>query len=309
VRALCEAGNADGSDWAAIAGMLGFEQQAPAAPADTSVSLPRPPRPATVPAEETAERKPPAAPAAPGGKDNDEIGEPVEFDLERSAAPAEAVALDPAPHPQAPGLSPLPFRSLFDALGERGILIEAAGTPCPEGALILQRAVVLIARGEALHDLPVEKIQSTSKGCQILLDTGIGMQPFAKDGRELVRALRRTVGAEHTNVLTFVDCPSGGVMTGRYEDESYAPPGNGAMVLAISDLCRGGPRSALREAEPEEWLAVATQIRDAGNTLVVLNPYPPARWPAAVARRIPVVHWTAATRAADVRRVRRRFRG
>lgn len=73
---------------------------------------------------------------------------------------------------------------MFNALWERGVLLEAAGTPRPEGELAIVEAVQLIARGEVWRDLPFEMVQSVSKGCQILVDTGLGMQPFAGDARQ-----------------------------------------------------------------------------------------------------------------------------
>ena len=305
VRALSVAGDAGGGNWPEIAAMLGFGPPGPVPPRDGELE-PRDRLQQAQPVEGTATGEMAAAVAAL--PDSSDIGELIEFDLERSTAPAEPIVPGaPAPSP-ARAVSSLPLRPLFDALWERGILIEAAGMPCAEGELAVLRAVELIARGDALRELPVERIQSVSKGCQILLDTGLGMQPFASDGRQMVRSLRRAVGAAHTQVLTFTDCPTLGVMTDRYKDERYAAPANGAMVLAISDLCLGGPRSAIREAEPEEWLTVAKWVHDAGNSLVVLNPYPPARWPASVAAQVPIVHWAATTVAANVRRARRGLR-
>jgi hypothetical protein len=98
------------------------------------------------------------------------------------------------------------------------------------------------------------------------------------------------------------------VLTESYDDETYSPPENGALVLAVSDLCRGGPGGAIRQAEPADWLKLARIVRDAGSTLVVLNPYPRERWPAQVAEQITVVYWDRSTRTADVRRTRRRTR-
>jgi hypothetical protein len=134
------------------------------------------------------------------------------------------------------------------------------------------------------------------------------MQPFASDTRQLVRSLRRAIGAEHVWVLTFADCPSRGVLSELYKDEPYRPPDNGATVVAISDLCCGGPRAAIREAEPEAWLPIAKMVRDAAASFIVFNPYPPDRWPSSLVNSIPIVHWHGATRSADVRRTRRRFR-
>jgi hypothetical protein len=169
-------------------------------------------------------------------------------------------------------------------------------------------AVRLIARGEPMTKLPREAVLSVSRGCQILVDQGIAMRPFAEDTRQLVGSLRTAVGNAHTRVLSFVDSPQRGVLTEEYEDERYTPPDNGALVLAVSDLCSGGPRGAAREGDPREWLMLANAIHDAGSSLVVLNPYPPVRWPGALLGRIPIVHWDRSTDVAGVRRTRRRSR-
>lgn len=124
----------------------------------------------------------------------------------------------------------------------------------------------------------------------------------------MVRSFRGGVGSENVRVLTFVDCPTRGVLSETYKDEAYRAPENGATVVAITDLCSGGPRAAIREAEPQAWLDIAKRVRDAAASFIVLNPYPPDRWPASLAHRVAIVHWHAATRSADVRRTRRRFR-
>jgi hypothetical protein len=301
VRALKETGDSRGENWSAIAAMLGFQF------GETRASVPAP---GGAQPQETnrqtvgpgAQRQPPAETSAPST--NEDIGELVEFDLERSTSPPESFVLDSAV-PESPASAPPPPRPLLDPLWQRGILIESAGTLDAGGDVAIFEAVDLFARGAPLLDLPALKIRGVSKGCQVLVDAGLGMQPFANDTGQIVGALRRAVGSEHTRVLTFIDCPTTGVMTESFGDTHYTPPDNGAMVLALTDICSGGPRSAFREAEPEDWLAVAKQIRDAGSDLLILNPYPPDRWPARVRDRIAVVHWDSSTRAVDVRQTRR----
>jgi hypothetical protein len=303
VRALSQAGDPAGANWPAIARMLGFRFELPSetggAPEPVEVpAVPRAPEPPLV-----RRSKQPPAPLAEG-----DIGEMLEFELQRSTAPPEAIP-SIAPAPQQPkAATPVPLSPLFNTVWERGVLLEAAGTLRAEGEIAIVEALQLIARGEGWRELPVEKIQSVSKGCQVLVDAGLGMQPFASDTRQIVRSLRRTVGAKHVRVLTFVDCPTGGVLSDIYKDDVYRPPDNGATVVAISDLCAGGPRAAIRDAEPEAWLSVAKQVRDAASAFIVLNPYPPDRWPTSLVGRIPIVHWHRATRSADVRKARRRFR-
>jgi hypothetical protein len=262
-----------------IAAMLGFAQ-AEHGPLARVGSAPLPGAPMRPPGEGLAAGERPSAAAIPlaGGED---IGVLIAFDVERSTAPAQRIVLSAEATLQRLAHSPLPLRPLFEPLWERGLLIEAAGTPCWEGDLAVLEAVEVIARGEALQELPAERIQSVSRGCQVLIDTGLGMQPFASDCRQIARSIRRSVGAEHTRVLTFADCPKTGVMTENYSDAEYAAPENGAMVVALSDLCRGGPRGAIREAEPEDWLAVVRAIRDAGSSLAWISTenYSPKREP------------------------------
>jgi hypothetical protein len=302
-RALSAAGDAEGANWPAIAAMLGFhfeagrDPDADRRPAEPSIAY-RPAEPVSGPAAADT-----AAAAAEG-----EMGDLLDFEMEQFTAPPEPIPADAPSLPQSEAARPLAASPLFNALWERGVLLEAAGTPRREGELAIIEAVELIARGEGWRDLPFEKIQSVAKGCQILVDTGLGMQPFAGDTRQVVRSFRHAVGAEHIRVLTFVDCPTRGVLSETYRDETYRAPDSGATVVAITDLCSGGPRAAIREAQPEAWLAIAKRVRDAAASFIVLNPYPPDRWPASLADRMPIVHWHVATRSADVRRTRRRFR-
>jgi len=241
----------------------------------------------------------------PDPENNQNIGELIDFDFERTTAPARPLPQEPAPTPEPRRVVPPLLQPLLDPLWERGILIEVVGTPVAEGDIALLKAVELIARAEPLRDVPREKVQCVSKGCQVLIDTGAGMRPFARDTRQLAGAVRKVVGAYHTRVLSFVDSPLRGVLTETYDEETYAPPENGALVLAVSDLCRGGPGSAIRQAEPADWLKLARIVRDAGSALVVLNPYPCERWPAQVTERVPVLFGDRSTRTADGRRTRR----
>jgi hypothetical protein len=305
VVALKHTGAPEGENWPQIFSLLGFGRAADTAPVALDVS------PAiTAPRiDQTIERRSTDGNGSPAGNgDNQDIGKLIEFDVERNTAPAPSLPQAPAPAPEPQRVMPPLLQPLLDPLWQRGILIEAVGIPLAEGGVAVLEAVELIARGKPLCDVPREKVQSVSKGCQVLIDTGAGMRPFARDTRQLVGAVRNAVGANHTRVLTFVDSPLRGVLTETYDDEAYSPPGNGALVLAVSDLCRGGPGSAIRQSEPADWLKVARIIRDAGSMLVVLNPYPRERWPAQVTEKVPVVYWDRSTRTADVRRTRRRTR-
>jgi len=303
--ALKHTGAPGGENWPQIFSLLGFGRAAEIAPsapgALPAITAPR--------IDQTVERRSTdGSGSPPGSGNNQDIGELIEFDFERTTAPAQSLPQVPAPARRPRRVMPPLLQPLLDPLWERGILIETVGTPAAEGDIAVLEAVELIARGEPLRNVPREKMQSVSKGCQVLIDTGAGMRPFARDARQLADAVRKAVGAYHTRVLTFVDSPLRGVLTETYDDETYSPPQNGALVLAVSDLCRGGPGSAIRQAEPSDWLKLARIVRDAGSMLVVLNPYPRERWPAQVTEQVPVVYWDRSTRTADVRRTRRRIR-
>jgi hypothetical protein len=304
VRALAIAGKDAAEPWPAIAILLGFCRAEPKPP----------PPPVIPPSRDGRIEKPLATEGSVTETDStmksaQDIGDLVEFDFEHSTAPAQPVPQVGGSEPEPKRGPPLRLPSMLDPAWERGILIEAVGRPVAEGDIAIPEAVELIARGSPLADMPREVVTSVAKGCQVLIDMGTGMRPFARDARALADSVRRAIGAEHTWILTFVDCPTQGVMTEDYRDCAYLPPENGGLVLALSDLCCGGARGMIREAEPEDWLTVAKRIRDAGSQLVVFNPYPPGRWPKAVVDHVPIVYWDRTTRTADVRRTRRRVRG
>lgn len=303
VRALADAGKDAPETWPDIAKLLGF---GPAQPEQPPVI-----EPASLPGN-LQSRRAESKGAQAGGTDGTGLqtdrGDLVEFEFEHSQSPPQTIPPVAEPGSKPRQQAPLRLASLLDPAWERGVLIEAAGREVSEGEIDIPETVDRIARGWPLADLPREMTSSVRKGCQVLIDMGAGLLPFAQDARALAEAVRHAIGAEHTQLLSFVDCPTLGAMTEDYRDIAYRPPENGAMVLALTDLCRGGPRGAVREAAPEDWLKVAKAIADAGSQLVVLNPYPPPRWPEAVADSIAVVHWDRTTRAADVRRIRRRTR-
>jgi hypothetical protein len=306
VRALSEVGGPDGKNWPEIAKLLGMTW------VDASLTVPqvsksessqlrdvKPSRSVTPSLSETRHEVP----------DTEDVGEPIDFDFTQTEAAPDVISLPSKPPQREPEARQiLTLQPLLDPLWERGILVEAVATVVREGDIDITATVELIARGRSLQDAPREVIPSVSKGCQLLIDTGVGMQPFLEDTRQLTNSIQRAVGTGHTTVFTFIDCPIIGVLTTTYEDSMYTPPQNGAIVLALSDLCCGGPRGTIRDAKPEEWLLISKQIRDAGSSLVVLNPYPPDRWPSSLIGRIAILHWDRSARAATVRQTRRRRR-
>jgi len=302
-RALVVAGSPGGSDWSEIARMLGFERERIAAP-DRQMEAPA----NLDAASPAATRRPDATAARPVAEPNSPIGELLEFDLDHQPSQSSSLPKSAAPIPERARRVSAVLQPLLDPLWQRGILIESLGKLLPEGEIDVLAAVEAIARCDAMAEVPREHVQSVSKGCQVLIDTSQGMRPFAKDARELVKAVRKAVGGEHTQVLTFANSPLNGVLTESYDDEPYRAPDNGALVLAVSDLGAAGTSGAVRRTPLSEWRATARRIRDAGSQLIVLNPYAPHTWPSEADSVFPIVHWDRSTRASDVRRKRRRFR-
>jgi hypothetical protein len=302
-RALARAGGKSGENWDAIARLLGFTHAAPATGA-TQAETPVPGGTAAEGTSPSAVEQPAQPTTEPQASD---IGEILDFDLARETAQATPLPQGLSPAVERRRADRLVFRPLLDPLWQRGVLTEAVGRQLAEGDISVVAAVEAVARGESLAEVPRENVHSVSKGCQILIDTGVGMRPFSRDARELVVALRAAVGAEHTRVLRFMDCPTRGVLNESYDDEPYQAPDNGGLVLAVSDLCAGGPASAIRP-HPRDWLTIARMVQGAGSLLVVLDPYPPATWPSELSTRLPIIYWDRTTRAADVRRARPRAR-
>src|SRR5262245_58484805 len=302
VRALSDLGEPGGKNWQDIAKLLGMtwietrgvEPQTAKSPAEQVTAQKT--RAAVIESSVESTQELPA---------DDDIGQLIDFEFAHTTADAEEIPESGASQPESSAKAMSTIQPLLDPLWERGILVEAVSTPVRQGDIDIIETVAMIARGRSLQDAPRQVIPSVSKGCHVLIDTGVGMQPFTEDTFQLVTAVRRTVGFAHTSVFTFMDCPTTGVLTETYEDSAYMPPENGCVVLALTDLCRAGPIGAVPEADLSDWLLVARRIRVTGSSLVVLNPYPPDRWPSELRRRIPILYWDRSTRTAAVRRIRR----
>jgi hypothetical protein len=78
-------------------------------------------------------------------------------------------------------------------------------------------------------------------------------------------------------------------------------------VLVISDVTMA-PSLEDDAATLDEWMQFAVDVRAAMCRLVALTPYPPDRWPPALARWISFVPWTENTTARQVMRALREAR-
>lgn len=207
----------------------------------------------------------------------------------------------------AAGAAALPHESLLHLRWTRGILGEALATPREGRTPDILKAVEVIARGDDLARLPMLKVPTIARGCQVLCDVSHGMMPFTKDRREILDAVRSVVGHELVEVYYFEDCPVYGVeREENLEFVPYEPPPPETPVLIISDLGVAESPYSMRRSSPGEWLGLLDILRGAGCPVLALAPYPPSRWPASLVGRLRIVQWDRRTTVAAVRHTRER---
>jgi hypothetical protein len=171
-----------------------------------------------------------------------------------------------------------------------------------DGPVDVAAIVDAVARRQPLDGgIPHEPRATLRFGAELLLDVGEGMEPFLRDGDLLAEQVRR-IGGTATQVTYFADCPLRGA--GRDSVSSwdrYAPPHPRTKVLVVSDFGIGGPSPRARRSQPGEWRAFSRLLADAQCPVAGLVPYPPARWPASLARWIPLSTWDRGSTVGTVR--------
>lgn len=185
----------------------------------------------------------------------------------------------------------------------RGILSLALATERPVGELDLATIVHRIARGDALAEIPRLPVETLARGVQLLLDVSDAMLPFLEDVDQIEHRVRALAGDDRLAVLRFAGCPTRGAGQGpefawRRDWGAIRPPARGMGVLCVSDLGIGRPVSGDAPATASEWLEYHARLRSEACPLLVLNPYPPERWPPRLSGRLPILHWARTTTAA-----------
>ena len=197
----------------------------------------------------------------------------------------------------------------------RALLFAALATLRPEGAPDLERITAELARLRPLARLPREPWPTLSRGVQVLVDKGEAMAPFGADQARLAREIRRLASRGLCRVLRFAGCPR----LGRDEREpgaplveagpggretwtAYVPPPAGTTVVLLTDLGIGRATGGGERTGEAVWLAFLRSLRAAGCPAVALVPYPRERWPARLARAVPILYWDRRTSVATVRR-------
>jgi hypothetical protein len=197
---------------------------------------------------------------------------------------------------------------LFRPQWTRAILGASLSARRPIGEPDLARAVELISRGEALVVLPRLPILTLAHGVQALIDVGESMQPFWQDRTVLRRDLKRIVGEGGLELLQCAGSPR----RARREDDSEwfdyetrFPAQLGACVLIVSDFGLNAGRA--RGASSYTWSMLARRLARRGHRVVGFVPYPPARWPADLARAVDLVSWDRGTTVGRISFARQRW--
>ncbi len=214
-----------------------------------------------------------------------------------------AGARQPPPQPEA----------LFGRVHRRGLLSSAIATFEAAGELDVDAIIDVLASGRALRYLPRKLSATTRRGVQVLVDRGPGMDPFAGDQEQVVRALDDILADDRLEISEFVGCPGRGTVPDLEEETeepegdfvAWKPPARGTPILAITDLGIGGPRLDPDRATVAEWLEFAHRVQGQKHLLIALVPYEATRWPAQLARAMTLLHWSEQTSVGGVRRAMR----
>ena len=205
--------------------------------------------------------------------------------------------------PAAEGADHPPVPPLFAPLSQRGILSALVAVLVEEGEPDLQAIIAALVGSRGLRRLPRQFVATTRCGVQVLVDAGIGLDPYREDQHQLVQALDDLLADDRFDVLSFVGCPTRGVQSADSDDvRAWSPPPLGTPILVVSDLGLGGPPLHGDAGTVGEWRRFALRAREAGAAVVALLPYESRRWPEALTRVMTMVHWSERTTVGDVRR-------
>jgi hypothetical protein len=291
--ALDALGPASDATFEAIADLLGLERAA---------------RPTSLPPSDPPPSPPPPPPDGAGGG-----GAPSTAASGRSpftVAELPALAPQEASLPAQPSIEPLKLQApvpgaqpkpipLLSPLAARFIVQELVASsrfgPDPD----LERLVDGLARCEIPQPVPLQEHRTLAFGVQILVDEGEGMEPFADDQEGMVELVRRLVGEAIVDVRRIYEVPDPADPIYPWE-----PPPPGVPVLALTDLGLAGRVERGTADLDAAWQVVAAALAIRGSSLIVLLPYPPARWPVSLSACIDLAPWDRSTTTVRARQAR-----
>ncbi|MEM7406415.1 MAG: hypothetical protein AAF458_14040 [Pseudomonadota bacterium] len=199
---------------------------------------------------------------------------------------------------------------LFASRTERALLAAALATPRESEQADLSAVMDAVTRGEVLAALPRRLRPSLHQGVQLFLDLDPLMHPFRPDMHALIDAVQLLAGPSQCEIYEFEGDP-GDAWPEGFRDYLWTPQA-GRPVLLATALGASLPGTATAEAGApsraeilDRWDQFINRCRQAGSAVTALVPYPPARWPQRLSRRMQIVHWDRFTRAGEVRRLLR----
>ena len=133
-----------------------------------------------------------------------------------------------------------------------------------------------LVRGLPIEKLPWQPRPTLKRGVQVLLDQSESMQPFSRDGTDLITRLRRLIGQRSVRTWSFQLDPWRPAAS-QWKWLSSAPQTFAAdtPLLIVSDfgIARGGARGA------EPWQEIVRRAEQRRCPIVALIPAPQSSWP------------------------------
>ncbi|MEU6987279.1 hypothetical protein ABZ946_28225 [Streptomyces sp. NPDC046324] len=282
-----------------IAALLGMEKAAPARPPAGDERLQR-----ALSSEATV--SPTAEPSKPASQPSRGPAELPEEPLQ-VLRPVSAQTLGskrgwsepPLAEQQRSNPEPLPHQPLLPPTSESATLHLLLSRVVREGPVDVAALLDTVCRGDVLSQLPREPVRTLRFGVQVLVDLGVGMQPFHRDQAELVRRVNALAGEHSCDIKYFSESPlqRSGAAAG-WTWKAYEPPPPGARVLVLSDF--GAHTGGATPQLETEWRQTAQLIRRAACRPLALIPSPPELWPPWLQRLMPVLSWDRQTTTARV---------
>jgi hypothetical protein len=188
-------------------------------------------------------------------------------------------------------------QTLFPERTNRHILSAALATLRSGAEIDVPRLIAAICRQEVVADLPRRSESTLERGCQLLLDYSSTMVPFWEDLSGLIGQVADVVGAANTPAFSFETRPTEAIRWTRQGGREPWQP-DGRPVLAATDF---GIQGTSDRAEPDPaWRTLTERCAGERIPLIVLIPWPEARWPLDIGGRPELVHWSPHTSAAMI---------
>lgn len=185
----------------------------------------------------------------------------------------------------------------------RAILSSSLATKTEDGLPDIEQITELLARGEAIRQLPTRSSPTLRRGVQLLIDKSLAMMPFARDQSWLHKEIRHVVGADRVEARRFVGSPLRGAGSGPKPWPDYAPPLPDTPVVVLTDLGICQPMLDEDWADVQEWMRFSTEVRHAHCPLIAFVPYGSARWPNELIRKMTIIQWDRSTTAPTIRSI------